>query len=188
MRFTSLMDSEPTAQWPLSGNLSKQTSAKLENNAFSSSLELRCPFLDIQFTNYCLSLDPALVGPKDGVEKFLLRSAFAKGEYLPDRILWRHKEAFSDGVASKKKSLFEITHEIVDKRMPEPFDPQTVKEKYPHCTPNTKEALYYREIFEKSFPNNTAEKVIPYYWMPRWVEGITDPSARFISHYAAPQK
>ncbi|RZC42584.1 asparagine synthetase [glutamine-hydrolyzing], partial [Asbolus verrucosus] len=160
---------------------------RADRTTASSSLELRVPFLDLQFTNYYLSLDSKLRQPKDGVEKFLLRSAFDKTGILPDRILWRHKEAFSDGVASKKKSLFQVLQEIVDKRMPEPFDPQTAKKNYPHCTPTSKEALYYREVFEKSFPN-AADQFVPYYWMPRWVEGITDPSARFIKHYAAPQK
>uniref|UniRef100_J3JXG4 Asparagine synthetase [glutamine-hydrolyzing] n=1 Tax=Dendroctonus ponderosae TaxID=77166 RepID=J3JXG4_DENPD len=150
----------------------------------AQSLELRVPFLDLQFTNYYLNVDPELKQPKDGVEKFLLRSAFSGSDLLPHDILWRHKEAFSDGVASKKKSLFVILQEITDKRMPEPFDADKARKKYPHCTPTTKESLYYREVFEKSYPNQ-AESFLPYFWMPRWVEGITDPSARFIKHYAA---
>lgn len=60
----------------------------------SQSLELRVPFLDLQFTNYFLSLPKELRQPKDGVEKHLLRSAFDGRGYLPDKILWRHKEAF----------------------------------------------------------------------------------------------
>ncbi|CAG9768313.1 unnamed protein product [Ceutorhynchus assimilis] len=150
----------------------------------SQSLELRVPFLDLQFSHYYLNIEPELKQPRDGVEKFLLRSAFDKTELLPHDILWRHKEAFSDGVASKKKSLFVILQEITEKRIPEAFDKSIVAKKYPHCTPTSKEALYYREIFEKSYPN-LAEKFLPYYWMPRWIEGITDPSARFIKHYAA---
>lgn len=77
--------------------------------------------------------------------------------------------------------------EIIEKRMPEPFDQEIASKKYPHCTPNSKESLYYREVFEKSYPK-LAENFVPFYWMPRWVEGITDPSARFIKHYAAEQK
>lgn len=68
--------------------------------------------------------------------------------------------------------------------MPEQFDKEEAKRKYSHCTPTTKEALYYRDVFEKSFAK-LAKTFIPFYWMPRWVEGITDPSARFIKHYAA---
>lgn len=150
----------------------------------SQRLELRVPFLDLQFTHYYLNMEPEIRQPKDGVEKFLLRSAFDGTDILPHDILWRHKEAFSDGVASKKKSLFVILQEIVEKRMPEPFDEEAARKKYPHCTPRTKEALYYREVFEKSYPK-LAENFIPHYWMPRWIDGITDPSARFIKHYAA---
>lgn len=71
--------------------------------------------------------------------------------------------------------------------MPEPFDEVLAAKKYPHCTPTSKEALYYREVFERSFPK-LANKFLPYYWMPRWVEGIKDPSARFIKHYTADSK
>lgn len=58
------------------------------------SLELRVPFLDLEFTNYMLSLPPEMLQPKDGVEKHLLRSAFDGTGLLPNNILWRHKEAF----------------------------------------------------------------------------------------------
>lgn len=61
---------------------------------FVSSLELRVPFLDLEFTNYMLSLPSELLRPKEGVEKHLLRSAFEGTGLLPDNILWRHKEAF----------------------------------------------------------------------------------------------
>ncbi|CAH1963765.1 unnamed protein product [Acanthoscelides obtectus] len=157
---------------------------RADRTTAAKSLELRVPFLDLQFTNYYLNIEPELKQPKDTVEKYLLRSAFEGTDLLPDEILWRHKEAFSDGVASKKKSLFNILQEIVEKRKPEPFDQETVSKKYPHCTPKTKESLYYREVFEKTFPD-VAENFLPHFWMPRWVEGVTDPSARFIKHYAA---
>lgn len=71
--------------------------------------------------------------------------------------------------------------------MPEVFDQEETEKKYPHCTPKSKEALYYRELFERKFPK-LAINFLPHFWMPRWVEGITDPSARFIKHYAAEEK
>ncbi|XP_017784513.1 PREDICTED: asparagine synthetase [glutamine-hydrolyzing] [Nicrophorus vespilloides] len=152
----------------------------------SQGLELRVPFLDVQFSEYYLSLPKEMIRPKDGkFEKYLLRSAFADQNVLPDSVLWRHKEAFSDGVTSRSKSLFQILQELVEKRRPElTFNEDSAKSVYPHCTPTSKEALYYREVFESHYPN-CAESFIPYYWMPRWCEGITDPSARFITHYAA---
>lgn len=147
------------------------------------SLELRVPFLDLQFTHYYLSLDPGARQPQGGIEKHLLRSAFDGTSLLPANILWRHKEAFSDGVASIKKSLFQIIQEIVEERVSTDELEKAVT-KYPHCTPKTKEALYYRKVFE-SYYAGQAEKFTPYFWMPRWIKGISDPSARFIPHYAA---
>jgi len=79
----------------------------------------------------------------DGIEKYLLRSAFDETGILPANILWRHKEAFSDGVASIKKSLFQIIQEIIEDRI-EDKDLDEASTKYPYCTPKTKEALYYR--------------------------------------------
>lgn len=81
----------------------------------------------------------------DGIEKHLLRSAFDGTGLLPANILWRHKEAFSDGVASIKRSLFEIIQEIVENRVLDK-DLEEAPVKYPHCTPKTKEALYYRYL------------------------------------------
>ncbi|XP_022122546.2 asparagine synthetase [glutamine-hydrolyzing] [Pieris rapae] len=140
------------------------------------SLELRVPFLDIQFTSHYLSLDQNLRQPQDGVEKYLLRNSFSKSGLLPDSILWRHKEAFSDGVASVKKSLFTTISEIVTERLP------SEEHKYKGVQPTTQESKYYRYIFEKSFPGQ--DNFTPYYWMPKWVS-VSDPSARFIKHYAA---
>lgn len=62
---------------------------------------------------------------------------------LPSNILWRHKEAFSDGVTSFKKSLFHIIDDIVDTRIShEELEKACLN--FPHCPPKTKEALYYR--------------------------------------------
>lgn len=140
------------------------------------SLELRVPFLDIQFTHHYLAMDKKIRQPQNGVEKHLLRNSFAKSSLLPDSILWRHKEAFSDGVASVKKSLFTTIAEVIAERLPEDDT------KYPGTQPVTTEAKYYRHVFEKSYPGQ--HNFTPYYWMPKWVQ-VSDPSARFIKHYAA---
>ncbi|KAG7298991.1 hypothetical protein JYU34_017463 [Plutella xylostella] len=140
------------------------------------SLELRVPFLDIQFTSHYLSLDPKARQPQNGVEKHLLRNSFSKSGLLPDSILWRHKEAFSDGVASVKKSLFTVLEEVISERLPKE------EQKFKGLQPTTTESTYYRHVFEKSFAG--LENLTPYYWMPKWVQ-VADPSARFIKHYAA---
>lgn len=144
-------------------------------------LEIRVPFLDHQFTSYYLQLPDNLKQPKDGVEKHLLRSAFDGTGLLPHDILWRHKEAFSDGVATKQKSLFVYIQEYVEPLISDK-DFNQAAHLYPHNTPPSKEAFYYRLVFEKHFPGQA--HWIPYYWLPRWTTA-TDPSARFLSHYSA---
>jgi asparagine synthase (glutamine-hydrolysing) len=109
---------------------------------FFFSLEVRVPFLDHQFTSYYLSLPKETRQPQKGVEKYILRKAFDNG-LLPHEILWRHKEAFSDGCASKKKPLFTILQEAIEPRITEE-QLQQAPQRFPNCTPKTKEAYYYR--------------------------------------------
>lgn len=80
-------------------------------------LELRVPFLDFQFTHYYLSLPPESRVPKNGVEKHLLRSAFTDTDLIPNDVLWRPKEAFSDGVSSNKKSWFSYLQEYIEEQV-----------------------------------------------------------------------
>ncbi|XP_003969193.2 asparagine synthetase [glutamine-hydrolyzing] [Takifugu rubripes] len=142
-------------------------------------LELRVPFLDHRFTAYYLSLPEAMRVPKNGVEKFLLRDSFSGLNLLPDGILWRRKEAFSDGLTSLKKSWYTWLQEHVESLV---SDDQLEKARhtYPHNPPPTKEAYYFRQIFEEFFPNQA--KWLPHYWMPKWLKA-TDPSARTLPFY-----
>jgi len=151
-------------------------------------LELRVPFLDHQFSSYFLSLDPELARPKDahGNEKFLIRSAFDQKDsstkpFLPTEVLWRPKEAFSDGVSSQKKSWFQILQDYIDKHVTEQ-ELEVAPQTYPFNTPKTKESLFYRRKFEEFFPS--CSHLIPYMWMPKWVE-TDDPSARTLKNYQA---
>ncbi|KAI9701601.1 MAG: asparagine synthetase [Candelina mexicana] len=68
-------------------------------------VEARVPFLDKQFLEVAMIVDPAeKMITKDRIEKYILRKAFDTTDepdakpYLPDNILWRQKEQFSDGV------------------------------------------------------------------------------------------
>ena len=54
---------------------------------------------------------------------------------------------------------------------------------YVYNRPKTLEQLYYRDIFEKLFPKYTVDRVIPYFWMPNFVENATDASARTLNIY-----
>lgn len=137
-------------------------------------LELRVPFLDSDFVDLYLSIDPKFRMPnKDHMEKDLLRSAF-KG-YLPEEVLWRKKEAFSDGISSEEESWHTTLNNFVDKFVSdEEFETNCFK--YKHCTPKTKEAYFYRKIFDELFGDKYCN-VIPSFWMPNWSD-VKDPSAR----------
>jgi asparagine synthase (glutamine-hydrolysing) len=143
-----------------------------------AGLEARVPFADKAFVEYVMSIDPKLKMFDDKrMEKYLLRKAF-EGE-LSDELLWRRKEAFSDGVSGHSRSWFEIIREFVDKQIPdEEFEERCSK--YEHMRPYDKESLYYREIFEKYYPNKG--KMIPYYWRHPFSTQV-DPSARLLEHY-----
>ena len=157
-----------------------------------NGLEARVPFLDPNFVQLYLSIPPALRIPKDGIEKWLLRKSFDvsdiniretfknKVEYLPKEVLYRKKEAFSDGVSGLQKSWYQIIQEKVETLYTDDYL-EKCKSKYKINIPHTKEALYYREIYEKYYPNT--DHLIPHYWLPKWCGNITEPSARVLQVY-----
>ena len=129
-----------------------------------------------------MSIDQEAVRPKNGVEKFLLRSAFEghlKG-LLPDEILWRPKEAFSDGISKKTDSWFSHIQRFAATQFTED-DLDQAPSKYPINTPTSLEGLYFRTRFEAKYPGQT--HLTPYMWLPKWMGQITDPSARVLEHY-----
>lgn len=142
-------------------------------------LELRVPFLDVSFVNMYLNIDKKLRLPrKNGIcEKFLLRKAFENG-YLPNDILWRRKEAFSDGISSTEKSWYEIIQDNCERMYTDEYFENL---KCKHNFLISKESLYYKEIFEKLYSNKFGN-IIPEYWMPKW-SNTNDPSARTLEIY-----
>ena len=152
---------------------------RCDKSTAGSGLEVRVPFLDKDFLDYYMSIDPKYkIASHNGIEKWLLRSAFDDGKLLPDSVLWRTKEAMSDGVSSQKKGWFEIIQENVDRiYTDQEFD--DIKENYKWNPPMFKEALYYRELFNKHYPGR--DKTIPYYWLPKWSGDVVDPSARMLT-------
>ena len=145
-----------------------------------NSLEARVPFGDLDFVEYCMSIDPEKKLNRYGMGKYLLRHAFEDDGLLPENILWREKAAFSDAVGhSLKDDLAEYAEQVYTD---EAFEAGI--RKYGHARPFTKESLLYRDIFEKYYPGQS-EMVVDF-WMPNrnW-EGcnVTDPSARVLSNY-----
>ncbi|XP_041102177.1 asparagine synthetase [glutamine-hydrolyzing] [Polyodon spathula] len=152
---------------------------RADRTTAAHGLELRVPFLDHRFTAYYLSLPEELRVPKNGIEKHLLREAFQDTNLLPQEILWRRKEAFSDGVCSDKKSWYSMLQEHIESQV---TDDQIEKaaERFPFNEPKTKEGYFYRQVFETFYPGR--EKWLTHYWMPKWVNA-TDPSARTLPIY-----
>lgn len=150
----------------------------------SHGLEPRTPFLDRSWVQYYLSIHPNMRfhAENNQCEKYLLRSAFSQKYYgdelLPHSILWRKKEAFSDGVSKINRSLYEI---IQDHMKTLPFSSFFESTDYAdEVKPDTLEKKYYRKIFESFYPS--LGNVVPYFWMPRYVDA-TDASARTLQIY-----
>ena len=146
-------------------------------------LEPRTPFLDRGWVQMYLSIFSNIRchSVHNKCEKYLLRSAFCdylniSGKpLLPENIIWRTKEAFSDGVSKQSRSLYEIIQEHIQNIY------TSSNRVYRHNPPSTLEQQYYRDTFEKYYPD--LGEVVPYMWMPRFVEGATDASARTLSVY-----
>jgi asparagine synthase (glutamine-hydrolysing) len=146
------------------------------------SLEARTPFLDKDFVQYYMSIDPKLKMYSEGdkIEKYLLRRAFADEKIIPDEVLWRRKEAFSDGCSDKARSW----HTIISEHVNEIYSDEEFEARVKfieHNKPQLKESLYYRDIFEGHFGKKHVN-VIPHFWMPNWTDQI-DPSARELEVY-----
>ena len=141
-------------------------------------LEARTPFLDKDFVSMYMSINNKLK-THERMEKYLLRQAFNDTDLLPKDVLWRKKEAFSDGCSSVERSWHKIIQEFVDKEISDD-DFELEKIKYTHNPPQIKESLYYRKIFNKFYPGR--DNVIPYYWLPNWSDE-KDPSARELTNY-----
>jgi asparagine synthase (glutamine-hydrolysing) len=151
----------------------------------SHGLEPRTPFLDKSFVNYILSIPPYFRNHKNykQCEKYILRQSFTRGIFqnfngesiLPDEILWRKKEAFSDGVSSHGRSLFQILQEQISEHL-------NIIENTTKYTPNIEtEKYYYKKIFDEAYPN--CSHILPYFWMPKYTNA-TDPSARTLTFYS----
>lgn len=152
---------------------------RADRTTAAHGLELRVPFLDHRFTAYYLSLPAEMRAPKDGVEKHLLRDAFSGLDLIPDEILWRRKEAFSDGLTSIKKSWYSFLQDDIETKIND-SQLEKAKKQFPYNPPTTKEGLFIRQLFEKHYPGRC--EWTTHYWMPRWIEA-TDPSARTLSIY-----
>ena len=158
--------------------------ARSERSMAAHGLESRTPFLDRQLVDAIRRMPTECFMPTtERAEKWILRTAFRDQGLLPDEILWRRKEAFSDGVSSRENSWFEILKRVAKEKVAKRGVHYTLALEYEHNPPLTDEARWYRDIFEKCFGSQA--HIIPHMWMPKWSPETTDPSARTLSHYTA---
>jgi len=175
----------------------------------SHGLEPRTPFLDRAWTQYYMSIpiihrSHTLNGQ---MEKYLIRQSFSEDYYinyqgkplLPKQVLWRRKEAFSDGVSKTTRSLYEIIQEHTKNIFMNEIYPEfqhveegdgmyeQISKLHPdtsrlngHLIPNTAEKFYYRLIFERNYKG--MGEILPYFWMPKFVNA-KDASARTLDIY-----
>lgn len=146
-------------------------------------LEARVPFLDKQFLEVAMNIDPKekmFTAGGEKMEKYILRKAFdliPEGDdkpYLPANVLWRQKEQFSDGVgyswidSVKGHAEALISDELFAQRAAN----------FPYHTPDTKEAYWFRQVFETAFPGDAPRSTVER-WIPKAEWGCnSDPSGR----------
>lgn len=103
-----------------------------ERSMSVNGLEARTPFLDKELVSYVMTLTNDLTFTprhsstfktsdscvfdemkKSGVEKWMLRRAFVDSNLIPESILFRSKEAFSDGVSDESESWYSIIQKFL---------------------------------------------------------------------------
>lgn len=119
-------------------------------------IEGRVPFLDKEFMDVAMRLNPADKMAKDGkMEKWILRKAFE--DYLPASIAWRQKEQFSDGVGYSWIDTLKAvaSQKVTDEQL------ATARYRFPVNPPMSKEEYHYRSIFSEHFPSDAAAACVP---------------------------
>ena len=167
--------------------LSKYDCLRANKSMAAWGIEARVPFLGKEFLEYAMNIDPADKMCTDGkAEKYVLRKAFEG--IIPDEVLWRQKEQFSDGVGynwidSLKANADE---KVSDDNL------ANAKRKFPIQPPTTKEGYYYREIFDEMYPSNEAaltveagpsiacSSPVAFRWSKEF-EKMDDPSGRAVA-------
>ncbi len=150
---------------------------RVDRMSMAHGVEVRVPFLDLNLLKWVMALPPGTKRPSNNpekIEKYQLRKAFYDQEtpYLPESVLWRQKEQFSDGVGYEwsEKLTERCNTSISDHEM------ANARKDYAIAPPETKEALWIRRIFERLFPSEYASESVTL-WQPAW-QNTTNPSAR----------
>lgn len=173
---------------------------RADRGVADNGLEARVPFLKHTFIDTVMNLPSHFRLPRNNIEKWLLREAFNTTHnpdpthtpnhtatptphlkpYLPKEVLFRRKEAFSDGVSSVENSWYTIIQNYCNTIISD-SEFEEEKNNYPGFIPPNKEALYYLRIYCKYYYKSTLH-ITPRYWLPNWVGNTTEPSARTLTN------
>ncbi|MFV8326809.1 asparagine synthase B [Flavobacterium sp. ZS1P14] len=149
---------------------------RADKSTMAHGLEARVPFLDKAFLDMAVRIKAEEKMPKtyEGKEKYILRKAFDTPDnpYLPAEVLWRQKEQFSDGVGYNwiDELIAYCSSQVTDQQL------AGAATEFPYNAPTTKEAYFYRSIFNKYYPQLSAAQTVRK-WIPKWQEN-QDPSGR----------
>lgn len=155
-----------------------------------AGLEARVPFADKEFLNFVMSIPPRFkMFTDERIEKHILRQAFSDATdsngrpLLPSELLWRRKEAFSDGVSggNNDRTWVQMMKEYADARISDAEwnEYERAGRSSALNAPYDKESYYYRKIYDKYYKDCIP---IPYWWKhPFCTE--KDPSARLLKCY-----
>jgi len=170
--------------------LSKYDCLRANKSMAAWGIEARVPFLGKEFLEYAMNIDPADKMCSDGkAEKYVLRKAFEG--IIPDEVLWRQKEQFSDGVGY---NWIDSLKANADEKV-SGDNLANAKRKFPIQPPTTKEGYYYREIFDEMYPSNEAaltveagpsiacSSPVAFRWSKEF-EKMDDPSGRAVAVYS----
>jgi asparagine synthase (glutamine-hydrolysing) len=150
--------------------------------------EIRIPYLDNKYVSLMFSIDPSLRRPTNKTnkkEKWLVRESFTDTDILPLDVLHRPKESLSDGCSAITRSWFQILRDYIDTQITDE-EYEENKNNFIHIPPISKDSYYFRKIFTEHFGHHIeTSKVLPYYWLPSWVDGdgLFEPSARVLNVY-----
>jgi asparagine synthase (glutamine-hydrolysing) len=152
---------------------------RTDKSLLGNSVEGRYPFLDTEFVKLCINLHKDVKCQK-GIEKYIVRKAFDivdtqqnRQMYLPHSVLYRQKCQFSNCGSNHCDTLKQFAEREIDDKYLIAYENRAIL--YPINTPPTKEAFYYRIIFESIYPNHGN---VYKYWIPntKWENVSADPS------------
>jgi len=141
--------------------LHKYDCLRAHKSCMANTIEIRVPFLDKDFIDYVMNIDPEykmIKKENKNIEKYILREAF-DNNYLPEEILWRQKDQFSDAVSSKEENWIDSLKNYAESLVSDK-EFKNRKKKFPLNTPISKEHYLYRKIFEEFYPHKACIQTV----------------------------